>query len=300
MDIVSYAESHNSRLLAQSLKPFPTGNQSQTDPFAPIDHTAAGALRIIHTATMEPVSEAECDYPPQALEFSPDDRSLFTAGPASNQLNQPLDRPPAPTEIEVVRREVATENELFRRKIEVTDVFGVSFKRLAISPNGKLVAVSTVFSTGINQWKSVVFLLDAETGRPVGELTEPGVTQIALQFSPDSSRLALAIQEDYSQEFRGFVSIWDLELMKKSLSIPAYEAQITSIAFTPDGRRVVSGGAWSERTDGEICFWDPNTGERIFRLHDFSTMIKCLAFDPADESLIYVERNGTGGVLKID
>jgi len=298
-EIVQTAESHDSHVTALSLRQI---RQGQSIPAVSPDlsqESPSGLLRLIDRTTGETTGEVPCESPAQAIAFSPDDRFLYTAGPPATPVQASYFRQPVPTEFVIARWEAATGNPLFRQTVNVGDSLGLSFRRLAVSPDGSLLAAAVIVSPKINQWKSAIYLFDPETGRQIGELSEPETMNVDFQFSPDGRRLAVAAQKSYSQEFRGYVSVWNLERREKTLTIPAYQTSIHSVTFTPDGRRVVSAGAWNDYEGGEITFWDSETGERVFQ-REFATPVLRLAFGPKQRTLIAVEKNGTISILKAD
>ncbi len=80
-----------------------------------------------------------------------------------------------------------------------------------------------------------VLLWEARTGRAVGRLVAPGEHPTALAPSPDGHRLAVGTES-------GTILLWDLDrraLVDRFTSHPA--SAIASLAYSPDGQRVVSG-----------------------------------------------------------
>ncbi len=79
-----------------------------------------------------------------------------------------------------------------------------------------------------------VLLWEARTGRPVGRLVAAGEHPVALAPSPDGHRLAVGTDQ-------GTVLIWDLARRNLVDRFASHAAAISSLAFTFDGQRVVSG-----------------------------------------------------------
>ena len=73
----------------------------------------------------------------------------------------------------------------------------------------------------------------------------------ALDFSPDGSLLASAGRDSC-------VHIWDAITGNLLKTLRGHTGWIQSVAFSPDGRQVLSG---SECNDGLICVWDMSTGD---------------------------------------
>lgn len=298
-EILALAESYDSRLLAQSRKRIQKPNGSEVATTDENEDAEAAQILITQRETNQPVNEIACSQAPQTLQFSRDHKFLYTAERQAETVEPAHRRTRRSLRFDVVRREVATGNELFRKTIEATGV-GLWLRRLETSPDGTLLAAAVILSTDLNQRKGVVYLFDAKTGQELGELVEPDTMNLDFQFSPDGRRLAAAVQKLYSYEFRGYVSLWDLKRKEPTLRIPAHRTHIHSIAFTPDGCRMVSAGGWQDIGGGEICFWDPETGERVFQLDDFSSSVARVNFDPGDGALIAVGSRGTIAVYAIE
>ncbi|ETK37768.1 WD40 repeat domain-containing serine/threonine protein kinase [Microbispora sp. ATCC PTA-5024] len=103
---------------------------------------------------------------------------------------------------------------------------GTGVRSVAFSRSGAIIA--TGFSdVGVALW-------DATTHARIGQLAMPGDEATALAFSPDDRYLAVGGQS-------GEVSLWDVA-SRRPLGTP-YRMQagvVLSLAFTPDGRRLLS------------------------------------------------------------
>ena len=72
------------------------------------------------------------------------------------------------------------------------------------------------------------------------------------------------------------IKLWDIASRKrKSAPLKITSMPIYALAFTPDGKRLISGAA-----DRTIKIWNVETGERLYTLSDAQDGINCLALDP--------------------
>ena len=109
---------------------------------------------------------------------------------------------------------------------------------------------------------------------PEGAKARLGKGKISdIEYSPDGTRLAVA----------GSVGIWfyDAETYKEvSLVVGDTTAGMTSIAFSPDERRLV--GGCTERT---VRLWDAKSGTLQRTLKGHTDPVYCVAFSPDGKTL---------------
>ena len=60
------------------------------------------------------------------------------------------------------------------------------------------------------------------------------------------------------------------------------------MTFSPDGRRLASGGF-----DGEVKVWDATTGQETLTLKEQTGIIACVAFSPDGHRLASASEDGT-------
>ncbi len=155
------------------------------------------------------------------------------------------------------------ETETFTRRHELPDVDRTEAQVLAFSPDGKYIAVG-----GLGQ---TVAIWEPATGKRVRviRVQTPGIGAVA--FSPDGKYLATAggggIESRFAGELIGprpdavtnvrtpalksCIQVWDAATGNELLSRTGHAGWVTSLAFTPDGRRLVSGS-----TDSTAFVWD--------------------------------------------
>jgi WD40 repeat protein len=62
----------------------------------------------------------------------------------------------------------------------------------------------------------------------------------------------------------GAIEIWDLALRKKTRTLRGHTRAVTSLVFSPDGKRLVS-ESWSDAST--VLVWDTESGREVARLH---------------------------------
>jgi WD40 repeat protein len=132
---------------------------------------------------------------------------------------------------------------------------------LRFSPDGKTLAA--------NNSRGEIVLLDAATGEPtavLGRHDHPDVVHLA--FAPDGRTLA-------SCDGEGTVRLWDVVRRRPLHVLRSSDNYTISAVFTPDGRRLLTGGGTRDngkpadpRKDGTIRIWDVDSGKQLRVLQD--------------------------------
>ncbi|MCI1278531.1 MAG: WD40 repeat domain-containing protein [Nitrospira sp.] len=101
--------------------------------------------------------------------------------------------------------------------------------------------------------ENVVRVWDLKTGKLTRSLSVPGRVR-ALAVSPDDRMVAAAL-EAKGPEWTGIsIKVWNSQSGQLMLDLEAHGEAALSVAFSPDGQRIASGGA-----DGNAHVWNVNT-----------------------------------------
>jgi len=136
------------------------------------------------------------------------------------------------------------------------------FKIEAISPDGKRMVVTRLDWTGPK-------VFDV-TGQEICMLTGGNGHVISAAFSHDGKYVATATRGS-----RSTLKIWRADTGQECFILKGHANNtLTTVAYSPDGKRVVSGG-----DDGTIRLWDTKTGQETLTLKALAGVIS-LVFSP--------------------
>ena len=164
-------------------------------------------------------------------------------------------------------------------KLIETDNTHDSLECVTYSPDGTKIAcggvlgLRTIFDRGFR-----VFIYSADPLRLQRTLT--GNTEVKIDFiysvvfSSDSQRIATGGTE-------GKVRIWDAHTGKALTALPQ-EQTIASIAFSPDGKQIVS----ASKDTIKISLWNVNTGELLEMLKGHAKGVTSVAFSPDGSQIV--------------
>ncbi len=135
------------------------------------------------------------------------------------------------------------------------------------SPDGNLLA-TTAYGQPIR-------LYDTANGREVRHLDgQLGAGYPNLHFTPDGKTLACVVRLNWATQ-AGNVRLWDVASGQELWPYAAHHDAAACAAYSPDGKRVLTGGK-----DGSLFLWEAATGGPLHRLEDHKDGVSAVAFAP--------------------
>lgn len=144
------------------------------------------------------------------------------------------------------------------------------------SPDGRVLAVG-----GFQR----VRLIDANSGKIIGELSGNADAVRSLAFSPDGKMLAAA---GGLPQRGGEIKIWDLQSRELVTTLKGHSDCIYSIAWSPDGKLIASASY-----DKMVKLWDVATGKEVRNLQDHIDAVFAVAFSPDGKHLASASQDRT-------
>ena len=133
-----------------------------------------------------------------------------------------------------------TQVEVPHERVKKGEVISDHLHQALLLPDRERAITCTLFGNSIHRW-------DIKRGAQIWTLTTPGMNDIAL--SPDERVLASA-WFNFERQQSG-LALWEVATRKPLLELSTPTDQVYSIAFSPDGRRIITG-----LETGSALVWD--------------------------------------------
>jgi WD40 repeat protein len=157
---------------------------------------------------------------------------------------------------------------------------------VCFSPDGRRLASASRDRT-VKVW-------DAQTGQELLSLQGHTGYVSSVCFSPDGRRLASG-SGGWDQQKRdwtsGEVKVWDAQTGQEQLTLQGHTGIVTSVCFSPDGRRLASAsGGWDRQkrdwTSGEVKVWDAQSGQEQLTLQGHTNGVTSVCFSPDGKRVV--------------
>jgi WD40 repeat protein len=157
--------------------------------------------------------------------------------------------------------------------------------RVVFSPDGQRVASASDDLTA-RVWK-----LNSE--KPERVISAHLSPVFAIAFAPCGTNL---LTVGYYCNCTWDMKLWSLETGDRLTDFEAQTGIISRVAFSPDGRRLLTGNAWR---DHAARVWDVQKGEEVRRLADHSHYPEHVAFSPRGDWMATGEAWGEKGPYRV-
>jgi len=156
-------------------------------------------------------------------------------------------------------------------------------RSLAFSSDGKHIVSAGESDTTVKIW-------DAATGYEVSTLREHEGFAYSIAISPSGNQIVTGACCDCDEEtIGGTIRVWDIksgnELMRCN-----YSPGVFSVAFSPDGKYIASGGSDGDRT---VKIWDTNSGAEVMTLDGHDGGVGSVVFSPEGKRILSGSKDET-------
>ena len=176
---------------------------------------------------------------------------------------------------------------VFKQTRGVLDEEGRGVVALSVSPDGKQVAVGTRRAEDLSNVGGTASIWDAESEQLLTALGgHYSGDVVALSYSPDSKLLAIA---SWGTLEPATVSVWDVKSGQTMWSQKAHRNSIQTIAFSPDGKYLATGGSRqyvrTREIFAQVKLWDAQTGSLLKTLESEGEVFS-IAFSPDSKQVV--------------
>ncbi len=166
---------------------------------------------------------------------------------------------------------------------------------ICFSPDGKRLACSRAGDRYAGEMKvsdAEIKVWDAQKGQELLSLKLPTSGPACVCFSPDGKRLATGSNDQT-------VRVWDAQKGQELLVLKGHTTGrsallgqpltfISSVCFSPDGKRLASGSA-----DRTVKVWDVEKGQELFTLTGHTDILRSICFSPDGKRLASASKDQT-------
>ncbi len=177
-----------------------------------------------------------------------------------------------------------TGQDLFSLKGHTSIVTSVAF-----SPDGRRILTGS--------WDQTAKVWDADKGQELFSLKGHTSPVSSVAYSPDGRRIVTGTSgvDAAHRPLPGEAKVWDADKGQELFSLKGHTSPVSSVAFSPDGRRILtgSGGSFDAQhrpLPGEAKVWDADKGQELFSLKGQTHQVSSVAFSPDGRRIL----TGTG------
>jgi WD40 repeat protein len=163
---------------------------------------------------------------------------------------------------------------------------------VAFSPDGKCIVSGSADGT-VRQW-------DANKGVALGEPLRSSSKVTSFAFSPDGKRIVSGGKDKILWVWNAYLSdtrdMFKLRDARQGVGLGGHTNAVESVAFSPDGTRIVSGSA-----DNTLRLWDARQGDVLGEpLRGHTSWVASVAFSPDGKRIVSGSADNTLRVRPFD
>jgi YD repeat-containing protein len=158
---------------------------------------------------------------------------------------------------------------------------------VAFSPDGRRLASGGGWDTDAMVWDMTADLVPHQFIGHTSHIAD-------MAISPDGQRVALAgtlRTSSPGRETPKTTRVWDLAQRRMIRELIGHSDWLTSVAYSPDGRRLVTGSR-----DRTAKIWNADTGQMIFTLEGHNDAVTSVSFSPDNNAVALASADRTVSV----